>query len=71
MMEVPHFTKYGLKKKKMPKGLHSYLLASRNESNSWREICYKDNANYDCRENMVVNMKMLGKNKFNMLFRIE
>ena len=61
--KVPTFTKTGVKKKKMPKELHSYILERRNSSDIVYESCLRDNALYPCKllgnELVIDKMKLL------------
>ena len=43
MSEIPHFTKTGIKKTKMPDELHQYILENRNISKGTKDISISGN----------------------------
>ena len=50
MSEVPHFTKNGYKKMKMPENLHQFLLERRNLSDVSHEDCKPWDPSYNCQK---------------------
>ena len=50
MSEVPHFTKNGYKKMKMPGNLHQFLLERRNLSDVSHEDCKTWDPSYNCQK---------------------
>ena len=53
MTKVPHFTKTGFKKMRMPKKLHQLLLERRNLTDITHEDCHPNDPFYNCQQ--IVN----------------